>query len=387
MSELTPADRIEQFSKVAARFFPDWISITKVESSDSLARVETSSGAFVLRRWPAGTTPERVKFVHSMLSTLSELPFVPKLARAGEETTVHLDNQLFDATTWLEGKPLRRPEWPTRLASPVSLPRPGSVELIEELTAAVAKMHLATKGLAEQRSSPKSPMNALIASVRDAWMQQRGRLRPIAHLTPNIQRWLRTGERALPLAERIIASLPEDAAADFVVAHANLWPEHVLIEREGRIDRLAGLLDFKNVVATTPLLDLAQLAGRFNGWSDESAEIVIGAYSEVGHLTPQERRVLPAVAAFDLVAETGRILVTTYVELGSPNAPESMRDAADTMLRSLETATRTMERLEGINVPGPRKWVHRTPRQGQPRKAPTAQSRPKGRPKKPRSGA
>jgi Ser/Thr protein kinase RdoA (MazF antagonist) len=388
MSEQTSADRIEQFSNVAARYFPASISITKVEGSDSLARVETATGAFVLRRWPSGTTPERIKFVHSVVSSLSELPFVPKLARAGQETAIQVDQYLFDAITWLDGKPLRRPEWPARLESPVSLPRPGSVELIEELTAAVAKMHVATKELAEKRTSPKSPMNALIASVRDAWMQQRGRLRPIAHLTPDIQRWLRTGERALPLAERIIAGLPEDAVADFVVAHANLWPEHVLIEREGRVDRLAGLLDFKSVVATTPLLDLAQVAGRFNGWSDETAEIVIGAYSETGRLTPPERRVVPAVAAFDLVAETGRILVTTYAELGSPNAPESMRDAANTMLRSLETATRTMERLEGINVPGPRKWVHRAPRQGKAPKSETrAPQRKKKPPRKPRTTA
>src|SRR5215216_4987039 len=86
MSEVTPADRIEQFSKVATRYFPASTSITIVEGSDSLARVETATGAFVLRRWPSGTTPERVKFVHSLLSSVSELPFVPKLARAGEET-------------------------------------------------------------------------------------------------------------------------------------------------------------------------------------------------------------------------------------------------------------------------------------------------------------
>lgn len=383
MSDKTLHLSKEHFSAAAARLFPDATSIEPVETSDSIARVVTPSGAFALRRWPSGTTRERVKFVHSVLASFAELPFVPKLVSTDADTIVEADQHLFDATTWLEGKPVRRPEWRTGLSASVSLPRAGSVELIEAITGATAQMHGASKSLAEKPASQTLPITSLIAGVRALWMQQRGRLRPVAHLTPDIQRWLRTGERSLPLAERIIASLPEDATANLVVAHANLWPDHILIEREGRDDCLSGILDFKQAVATTPLLDLAQIAGRFNGWSDETAEIVIGVYGETGLLTPPERRVLPAVAAFDLVAESGRILVATNVELGSSYAPTSMKSAADAMLRSLESVTKTMERLEGINQPGPRKWVHRAPRPGQTRKPDVRPSKRPTKPKRP----
>jgi Ser/Thr protein kinase RdoA (MazF antagonist) len=386
MSEVTKPDTEREFANAAARLFPDATSVTPIHESHSIAKVETPSGAFALRRWPAGTTPERVKFVHSLLLTLSKLSVVPKVARTNGDSISRVDQGLYDAVTWLEGKPLRRPVLLPRLQALVSLPRTGSIEIIAELTSALAEMHVASKSLAEKGSTPKLPINALIPTVRDSWMRQRGHLRPIAHLTPDIQRWLRTGERALPLAEKIIAGLPEDALSDLVVAHGNLWPTHVLIERHGSVERLTGVLDFKQAVASSPLFDLAQIAGRFNGWSDETAEIVLGAYGETGRLTPSERRVLPAIATLDLVAEAGRILVTTYAELGSPNAPVSMREGAETMLRSLESATRTMERIEGINQPGPRKWVHRPPRPGQPSKPSKSRSQRPQRPKKPTSG-
>jgi Ser/Thr protein kinase RdoA (MazF antagonist) len=365
MNDSTISHKTEPFTKAAAIFFPVVSSVATIEDSDSIAKVETPDGVFALRRWSEGTTPDRVRIVHSVLTSLAELPLVPSLIQANGESVVQVEQRYFDATSWLDGKPLRRPERRPGLRSPVFLPRTCSIELIEELASAIAHMHVATKAIAGKRKTPSLPLNVLVASIRASWMQQRGRLRPIAHLTPDIQRWLRTGERALPLAERILSNLPEDSKSELVVGHTNLWPEHVLIERQGGAERLTGILDYKQVAATSPVVDLAQLATHFNGWSDESAEIVIGAYGEVNRLMPPERRVLPAIAALDLVAETGRILTATYVELGSPNAPESMRDAAGVMLRSLEAATKTMERLEGINVPGPRKWVHRPPKPGQ----------------------
>jgi hypothetical protein len=57
------------------------------------------------------------------------------------------------------------------------------------------------------------------------------------------------------------------------------------------------------------------------------------------------------------------------------------------MLRSLEAVTKTLERLEGVNQPGPRKWVHRTPPPGKsPRPRTSEGSRPKrpAKPKQPR---
>jgi Ser/Thr protein kinase RdoA (MazF antagonist) len=377
----------QDLSTAASKFFPEVTSVEIAAGSHSLARVETPDGVFALRRWPQMTTRERVQYVHAVLAALSDLPFGPKIVSAGEgEKVLKFKQHLFDAYTWLDGKPLRRPESSDRLSQPVSLPRNAAASTIEELTGAIAHMHTATKSLAGKRGGPILPPDALVTGAKAVWMQQRTRLRPIAHLTPNVQRWLRTGERALPLTEKFILTLSNEAETDLVITHANLWPDHVLVQREAGQERVTGIVDFKEVVASTPLLDLAQIVTHFNGWSDDSAEQVIGAYGNIASLTPAERRDLPAIATLDLIASTGRILIALHVELGSPNATESMRDAADSMLRSLEAATITLERLEGINQPGPRKWVHRSPRRAQTSKSPKSSDRPPKRPAKPRPG-
>jgi Ser/Thr protein kinase RdoA (MazF antagonist) len=384
MDAPTTADQ-QDLSTAAAKFFPEITSVEMAAGSRSLAKVETPDGTFALRRWPQKTTRERVQYVQAVLAALNEFPFAPTLVRAGDgETVLKFKQHLFDAYTWLEGKPLRRPESSDRLSQPVSLPRNAGASTIEELTGAIAHMHTATKTLAGKRGGPVLPPDGLVTGAKSVWMQQRTRLRPIAHLTPNVQRWLRTGERALPLTEKVISTLSTEAEMEPVITHANLWPDHVLVQREAGQERVAGIVDFKEVVASTPLLDLAQIATHFNGWSDDSAEQVIGAYGNNASLTPAERRVLPAIATLDLIASTGRILIALHVELGSPNATESMRDAADSMLRSLEAATITLERLEGVNQPGPRKWVHRASRKGQPNKSAKSSDRPTKRPAKPR---
>lgn len=385
MDDRTNPDNVERFLEATKRFFSEAVTVMPVEGSLNLVNVTTPAGAFALRQWPRTATIEHVKFVHSVLAGLSDLPFVPnQVAGQDDKLIQQADQHLFDATTWLDGRPVRRPELPRRLDRSVSLPRNVSVETLAEVTSAVARMHDATRSLASRPDTPSLPANNLVSAATVTWMQLRNRLRPIAGVTPDIQRWLRTGERVLPLADKVVSTLTAETEPKFVIAHANIWPEHVLVQREAGDERLTGIVDFTKVIASTPLLDLAQIATRFNGWSDESAEQVIGAYVDVTPLSPVERRVLPAIAAVDLVAETGRVLVTLYVELGSPNASESLRDASDTMLRSLESTTRTLERLEGINQPGPRKWVHRPPRQGQSAKARPKQGPGPRRPAKPR---
>ncbi len=383
-----PEQDTQIFTEAAERFFAGVQSISPVDGSSDLAKVETSAGTFALRQWPRTTTVERVKLVQGVLDAAGDLVFVPSRASSKDGKPIEqVKRHLFDASVWIDGRPLRRPEFPRRLGRSIALPRNASTQTIDELTGAIAQFHEATRGLVTKRGTPSIPPGRLITVTRDTWSQQRQRLRPIASVTPDVQRWIRTGERAMPLAEKIIGALSDEEVPKLIIAHAHIWPEHVLVQREAGSERLVGIVDFKSVIASTPLLDLAQIATRFNGWSDESAEQVIGAYSDVTPLSPVERRVLPAVAVFDLIAETGRILIALHVELGSPNATEAVRDASDSMLRSLEAVTRTVERLEGINQPGPRKWVHRAPVQGKAPKSRESRSSKSKRPANPRGSS
>lgn len=122
------------------------------------------------------------------------------------------------------------------------------------------------------------------------------------------------------------------------VLHLGLWPAHVLIA-DGE---LSGLLGWERVAAGSPLLDLAQAILRLQSWSDESVESALGAYGDVRELAPEERRLLPAVAALDAVATTGRLLEQTYVNQETTRPPSALRAAIDRMLRSMTALDRNL---------------------------------------------
>ena len=117
-------------------------------------------------------------------------------------------------------------------------------------------------------------------------------------------------------AEPIVLTATEDPGLSTRVLHLGFWPAHVLLEG----DSLTGLLGWERVAAGSPLLDIAQATLRLQGWSDEAVEVALGAYAETRPLSPEERRLLPAVAALDAVATTGRLLEQTYAVENRPAA-------------------------------------------------------------------
>jgi Ser/Thr protein kinase RdoA (MazF antagonist) len=176
----------------------------------------------------------------------------------------------------------------------------------------------------------------LLDGVGQSWRLARHTLRPIAPTHPPVQRWLRLGEQLLPAAERAILEANLHQLRP-VVAHAGLWPAHVLVERA----TVTGLLDFGAAVVTTPLLDVAQLVTRFAGWTAEHAELVLASYSGAFLLTPEERRTLPAMAALDLVVEAARLLRFGYAEVLPPASVQATaaKAGALAMLDSMEAVT------------------------------------------------
>ncbi|HET8524882.1 MAG TPA: phosphotransferase [Thermomicrobiales bacterium] len=382
MTESTIDNELRQ---AAAAFFPQATAVTAVSDHDDVVRVETGQGDFRVRRWPLNIAPERIRFVHDLLTiatapaTGAGLDFIPALHPLPDGALLlHLGRHNYDATTWIPG---RTPERHTPPVGPdgesVLLPAPLSTVAHASLTRRSAELHEATAPLAARPDAPRVTVQSVFQAVQTAWQAHRTRLRPISPEHPIIQRWLRTGERAIPAAERAFAQYQPAEPGRQVACHLNLWPAHVILGRREGQEQVVGLIDFTEAAIAIRLLDLAQVATRFSPWTDEIAELVTGAYNEISTLTPEERRLLPAMAALDLVAETGRLLTLAYAPIRRPEQDRSLtlRDGGETLTRSLENATAALYRSERPSKAPRRQWVRRGPGRSQPRQGGTPRGR------------
>ena len=164
---------------------------------------------------------------------------------------------------------------------------------------------------------PRCRCLAIGEMTRRTWEYHRQQLRPLAPRFPIIQRWIRTAERALFPALSALEAAPDLASSTEIGGHQDLWPSHVLWLRGGRDGgggpaRLGGIIDFAEAAASSPLVDLAHLVTHFGGWTADRAETAMGIYSEIRRLSPEERRLLPAVATLDVIAEAGWLLTIAF---------------------------------------------------------------------------
>jgi Ser/Thr protein kinase RdoA (MazF antagonist) len=356
-------------AEAARAFFPDATRIEAV-GAGALVRVEAPPGDWSVRRWRPGTSEGRIRFVHDLLRTIRDagIDVVPAVgALPGGEEVLDRDGSLYDAQGWLPGGPVGRA---TLVRGPggesVNLPAPLAEAATTETIKTVARIHGATQRLARARGAPFTTLSEVARAVQDGWERARARLRPVAATTPAVQRWIRAGERALPAAVRDLAAASSVFHDASVVGHGDLWPAHVLWQRaergsEGQA-RLSGIVDWTDAAAASPLLDLAQLVGHFGGWSGRNAEEAIGAYAAVRRLDPDERRLLPAVAVLDLVAEAGWLLTLAYADADrGEQTPSALRDGADAIVASLENAAEVAVRGDRPAKPVRRRWVRRAP--------------------------
>jgi aminoglycoside phosphotransferase (APT) family kinase protein len=178
----------------------------------------------------------------------------------------------------------------------------------------------------------------LAGAVRQAHGRHLAALRPRATREPAIQRWLATSERLLARAEPAVDAAAESGPRPASIVHLGLWPAHVLLAEE----HVSGLLGWERAAAGSPLLDLAQATLRLQGWSEDAVEMAVGAYGDVQSLSPEERRLLPAIAALDAVAATGRLLEQTFGVEGAGRPPSAARSAVDMMLTSMAALDRNL---------------------------------------------
>jgi Ser/Thr protein kinase RdoA (MazF antagonist) len=231
------------------------------------------------------------------------------------------------------------------------------------------------------------PLLVIGEMTRRTWEFHRQQLRPLAPRFPIIQRWIRTAERALFPALGALEAAPELARSTEIGGHQDLWPSHVLWLRGGRDGgggpaRLGGIIDFAEAAASSPLVDLAHLVTHFGGWTADRAETAMGIYSEIRRLSPEERRLLPAVATLDVIAEAGWLLTIAFAlpERAAQVASSQLTMGATALVESLEVVTPVLLRGDAPIKPFKRRWE---PRRPMPRPDGLAR-RPNSRPRTPR---
>jgi len=263
----------------------------------------------------------------------------------GTGSVLQSSGHLYDALLWQPGAPVPRAEsgWPDPEVA-IDLPAVLPPAAFAQVVTAMSQMHEATLNMTALPDAPSAPLEMLVGAVQQAHARHRQNLRFRARREPAIQRWLATSERLIAAAEPLMVAASQEEALPQTVLHLGLWPGHVLFES----GELAGLLGWERSAVGSPLLDIAQGILRLRGWNDEAVEMAVASYGETRSLSPDERRLLPVVAALDAVASTGRLLEQTYSRADAGRPPTAVRAAIDLMLNSMSSLERNLNALESV---------------------------------------
>ncbi len=233
-----------------------------------LYRFASAIGDLVARAWPVdGPHLAMIQRIHSWISQLADLPFIPiPIPTRDRRTVVVLSGRAWDVSPWMPGQPnttLFRSAF-TALAMvhnrlgpmPAQIPSPGLIARLEE-SERLLKTELAqfetTVGRAHDEAADLS--RRWLAVARTGLMALVPRLRRDALRTMAIQPVLRDARR-----------------------------DHFLFEE----DRLTGLVDFGAMGVDTPAADLARLLGEWVGDDRPLRAEALNAYSAIRPLSAVE---------------------------------------------------------------------------------------------------
>jgi len=259
-----------------------------------------------------------------------------------------LDGRLYSAASWLPGRPIARyggSRTPEDLTIDIPLPPSAPAEdVILDAVRVIGRFHIASRPIAARTSTPSRSFNSLMAAHRISWERHRRVIGHHAGSFPEIRRWLRCGNRILPVVGERLEATAKAAQDRSVICHGHLWPVHMLVDAPGPSRSLTGVVGWNHLAAGSPVRDLAQLAVHSSGWSATVAENILGAYSEVAPLAPEERRLLPVAAALALVGEVARLLMLAFIDDAMIEHPAQpvLRSGLKTMLTSLENLTEVL---------------------------------------------
>jgi len=340
-----PATTDPDLLAAARTFFPD---ATSVESRSGYPRnifVQSGGREWSVQRWPAGSTITSIDWIAETMQAARDagMTTVPEhiaVPGRGAQRALLLDGQLYDATSWPQGKPLNRyGTFALNTGDTMDLPLPDSMAAPEVLTSAIqdlARFHLATASLAHRADAPVLHLGTMLKAAELRYAELRKIVGRHAGQHPEIRRWLRCSNRIFPAAAVRIGETGDLQTAQTCAMHGGIWPSRLLVDDNGK---LSGITGWTHAAAGVPVIDLARLAARCARWSAATAETVVGDYADVAPLPPEQRRLLPVVAALDLASVTGTMLQAAFDDdrlIGDP-VQALIRSGIQTSLRSMET--------------------------------------------------
>lgn len=315
-----------------------------------LVHVTGPAGEIVLRQWPEGTDPRRIEFIASALdaagnATEGIVQTIDPVPGDPEARFITVKDRLYTRSPYKEGFPLGRyGGFKAPDGRNIDIPLPESAKahsLIADIARLIAQSHEATLEIAQEKKVPARTVDTFLADVRKTWFAQRKVLGDRAAEQRDIRRWLRCGNRIIPTASDLVRNEPFILSERAVVNHGDLWPVNVLVKGRDESREITGIIGWSQATAGSPVLDIAALTVHMQGWSAALTEAVIDAYASTRRLRPEERRLIPAIAALDLVAHVADLLTLAYLDermIGHRAAP-TLRSGMKTLLNSLETLT------------------------------------------------
>ncbi len=329
----------------AARWFaPGATEFSAVGSAQHLLRVRSGDRDLLVRQWPAASTLADARFALAAIARgHAANPVFPEPLVQPDDGVVAIDGGLFSAFGWLAGQPLvRYGDFRTPGGDIIDVPLPASApapEIVREAARAIGQFHAANEELAVGKGS-KHPLMSHLTQAERQWELQRRRVGREAAGFPEIRRWLRCGNRVIPIAGELVRQAG-DSANRVAVVHGDIWPANLLVGGSGDTRQLTGIAGWSRVTVDTPLLDLAHLVTHTSGWSGARAEDVLGAYTDTAAISPLERRLLPVVAAIDLLPTVGDLLILAFVDeaMASHEGQPVLRSGLKSLLSSLENLT------------------------------------------------
>lgn len=332
-------------SAIAAELFPG-ATFNAVPGSHALVRVATDNGDLVVRRWTPGMPAAHIDVIAGALEAAAAAGVsgtrVWRLVDGQPGYVIERGRERFTVGTWLAGRSLARyGGYRDADQRRIDVPLPRSADALAVVmgaTRVVAGVHLASRNIASLEQLPGSSLSDVLARSVAEWTRQRRLIGMQAGVFPDIRRWLRCGNRVLPAARERITEAAGSLHDRSVLLHGDIWPTRMLIDDLDGQRVLTGLTGWTSGLAGSPVLDLAHLAVHSTGWSAANAEQIIGAYTEVAPLRPEERRLIPVVAGLDLVTSVGRLLQLAFVDdrmIGHDVQPV-LRSGLKTLLVSLE---------------------------------------------------
>lgn len=311
-----------------------------------------------IRIWEPPATVERVTAIRTLLARGPDDIGIPRPV-GDPDTAVLIGGRVYDACAVTSGLPLNR-------HGVFHLPKFGNVEIplhetadhgdiLIETARVLGAIHEVTRNQPELADTGATSAIELHTATQARWLEARKRLGRHAESLQEVRRWLRCGNRVVPIAADRLKAAGEIASASPVLIHNNIWPAHLIVDAPSQPRALRGVTGWTSAMAGSPVLDLAQLSVRVTGWSEATVESILGTYSEHAELPPAARRLVPVVAAVDLLDQLAWLLEIAYLddEIANDPAQPFIRGGIKVLLRSLEQLTNVLAPPEpGTRRPG-----------------------------------